>query len=122
AIIAHDSSRLSNDCRPANGLDLADAAFVFGFQRTGPGTIQYGGARRAFCKRAASAHHVRSSAKRAKLRSSDLPAASRGWPWSSRVFAIGPTSTVLEITTMPISDRVPCQAAFARAPPRRPAE
>ena len=38
------------------------------------------------------------------------------------VCAIGPTAIVLEITTMPISESVPCQASAARAPEKRPAE
>ena len=36
--------------------------------------------------------------------------------------AIGPTESVLEITTMPISESVPCQAVFDLAPASRPDE
>src|SRR5437764_77057 len=36
--------------------------------------------------------------------------------------AVGPTATVDEITTMPISDKMPCHAMAARAPENRPAE
>ena len=35
---------------------------------------------------------------------------------------MGPTAIVLETTTIPISESVPCQAVAARAPDRRPAE
>jgi multidrug resistance efflux pump len=33
-----------------------------------------------------------------------------------------PTAMVVEVTTMPISDSVPCHASAARAPEKRPAE
>jgi len=35
---------------------------------------------------------------------------------------MGPAAMVLETTTMPISESVPCQAVAARAPENRPAE
>ena len=41
---------------------------------------------------------------------------------STSVCAIGPTAIVLDTTTMPISDSVPCHAVAARAPESRPAE
>ena len=45
-----------------------------------------------------------------------------GLPSTVKLCEIGPTAIVLEITTMPISDSVPCQAVAARAPEMRPAE
>ena len=48
-----------------------------------------------------------------------------GWPIGSpstdKVSPIGPTAIVLETTTIPISERVPCQAVADRVPDR-PAE
>jgi hypothetical protein len=38
------------------------------------------------------------------------------------VSLIGPTASVLETTTMPISDNVPCHMVHARAPDSLPAE
>ena len=50
------------------------------------------------------------------------PPAPVGVPSAARVCAIGPTAIVLETTTIPISESVPCQAVAARAPEKRPAE
>ncbi|WP_420831365.1 hypothetical protein [Bradyrhizobium acaciae] len=83
---------------------------------------QYGGALRARCALAASIHQLKSSAKRGKARSSDLPPSPIGFPSADKVCAIGPALIVLDTTTMPISDNVPCQAVAARAPANRPAE
>src|SRR5258706_5911735 len=83
---------------------------------------QYGGFFRARCAFAASIHQARSSAKRGNDRASALPASPIGLPSSDKVCAIGPAAIVLEITTMPISESVPCQAKAARAPGKRPAE
>src|SRR4051794_7367752 len=83
---------------------------------------QYGGALRYRCIFAASIHHIRSSAKRGNALSRASPPAPVGAPLASRVCAMGPTAIVLETTTIPISESVPCQAVAARAPEKRPAE
>ena len=70
---------------------------------------QYGGGLRCRCIFAASTHHGRSSAKRGNARSSALPPSPIGSP-HRRVCPIGPTAIVLEITTIPISESMPCQA------------
>ena len=77
--------------------------------------VQYGGALRARCNRAASVHQARSSAKRGKLRASRAPSSPIGMPSAFRPRSMGPTLNVLEMTTMPISLSVPCQRKFARA-------
>src|SRR6478735_2808473 len=51
-----------------------------------------------------------------------LPPSPIGAPSTARVCPIGPTAIVLETTTIPISESVPCQAVAARAPDKRPAE
>src|SRR5206468_8835027 len=83
---------------------------------------QYGGFFRSRCALAASIHHARSSAKRGNACDSALPPSPVGLPSSVSVCAIGPAAIVLEITTMPISESVPCHASAARAPEKRPAE
>src|SRR5258705_9165008 len=83
---------------------------------------QYGGFFRARCALAASIHQARSSANRGNDCASALPASPTGLPSSDKVCAIGPTAIVLEITTMPISESVPCHVSAARAPEKRPAE
>jgi len=55
-------------------------------------------------------------------RSSALPPSPVGLPSADSVCEIGPTAIVLDVTTMPISESVPCQAVAARAPDKRPAE
>ena len=76
-----------------------------------PYEAQYGGFFRSRCAFAASIHHARSSAKRGNACASALPPSPIGLPSADSVCAIGPTAIVLEITTMPISDSVPCQAS-----------
>src|SRR5204862_4703197 len=83
---------------------------------------QNGGFFRARCAFAASIHHEKSSANRGNACSSALPPSPVGLPSSESDCAIGPTATVDEITTMPISDKMPCHAMAARAPENRPAE
>src|SRR3954447_315276 len=83
---------------------------------------QYGGFFFSRCARAASIHHSRSSAKRGNACDNALPPSPLGLPSSVSVCAIGPTAIELEITTMPISESVPCHASAARAPEKRPAE
>src|SRR3954454_4141234 len=83
---------------------------------------QYGGCLRCRCAVAASTHHMRSSAKRGNARSSAWPLSPMGSPSADKVCPIGPTAIVLETTTIPISESVPCQALAARAPDRRPPE
>src|SRR5262245_15030663 len=83
---------------------------------------QYGGALRWRCAFAASTHQSRSSAKRGNARSSAWPFSPTAAPSGDKVCAMGPTAMVLEITTIPISERVPCQAVADRAPDKRPAE
>src|SRR5215212_8554631 len=83
---------------------------------------QYGGFFFSRCALAASIHHARSSAKRGNACDSALPPSPAGLPSSESVCAIGPTAIELEITTMPISESVPCQARAARTPEKRPAE
>src|ERR1700676_2525994 len=87
-----------------------------------PHLPQYGGFFLARCSFAASIHQARSSAKRGNACASAFPPSPTGWPSADNVCAIGPTAIVLEITTMPISESVPCQAVAARAPEKRPAE
>src|ERR1700722_6012483 len=83
---------------------------------------QYGGSLRCRCIFAASTHHIRSAAKRGNARSRAAPLSPVGTPSAARVCPMGPTAIVLETTTIPISDSVPCQAVAARAPDTRPAE
>src|ERR1043166_10330765 len=83
---------------------------------------QYGGGLRCRCAFAASTHHMRSSAKRGDARSSAWPAPPAGSPSADKVSPIGPTASVLDTTTIPISESVPCRAVAARAPDKRPAE
>ena len=83
---------------------------------------QKGGCLRCRCIFAASTHHIRSSAKRVNARSRALPPSPIGAPSAARVCPMGPTAIVLETTTIPISESVPCQAVAARAPDKRPAE
>src|SRR5258707_10416670 len=83
---------------------------------------QYGGGFFSRCAFAASTHQVKSSAKRGTACSSALPPSPIGLPSAERVCAIGPAAIVDEITTMPISESVPCHAVAARAPEKRPAE
>src|SRR5215813_10538289 len=83
---------------------------------------QYGGGLRRRCAFAASTHHMRSSAKRGNARSSAWPASPTGSPSVDKVCPMGPTAIVLETTTIPISESVPCQAVAARAPDKRPPE
>src|SRR3546814_3152410 len=82
---------------------------------------QYGGALRVRCIFAASVHHARSSAKRGNAFCSDSPGLPIGAACSSSVCEIGPTASVLEITTMPISDNVLFHAMPERTPDNRPA-
>src|SRR5438477_341439 len=70
----------------------------------------------------AALQHDRSSANRGKAASSALPPSPIGLPSADSVCVIGPAAMVLEITTMPISESVPCQASAARTPEKRPAE
>src|ERR1700737_3399787 len=100
-----------------NDVSVPDCAVL----HPGYGT-QYGGAFLARCIFAASIHQVRSSAKRGNASSSAFPPSPIGLPSADNVCEIGPTAIVLEITTMPISESVPCQAVAARAPEKRPAE
>src|ERR1700720_2830538 len=83
---------------------------------------QYGGFFFSRWVFAASTHQARSSAKRGNAASSALPPSPSGLPSADKICAIGPTAIVLEITTMPISESVPCHAIAARAPEIRPAE
>src|SRR3954469_3530212 len=83
---------------------------------------QYGGGLRCRCIFAASIHHVRSSAKRGNALSRALPPSPIGAPSAARLCAMGPTAIVLDTTTIPISESVPCQAVAARAPEIRPPE
>src|SRR5215213_4974037 len=83
---------------------------------------QYGGCLCCRCALAASTHHMRSSAKRGNAPSSALPLSPVGSPSADKVCPMGPTAIVVEITTIPISESVPCQAVAARAPDKRPAE
>ncbi len=72
--------------------------------------LNTGGAFRARCALAASTHQVRSSAKRGNARSSALPPSPIGALSADSDCAIGPTLIVLDTTTIPISESVPCQA------------
>src|SRR5262249_6284539 len=83
---------------------------------------QYGGFLRSRCALAACVHHARSSAKRGNAPSSASPGFPVGSPLTSSVSEIGPTESVLETTTIPISDKVPCQVKLDLAPAMRPAE
>ena len=83
---------------------------------------QYGGGFLARCAFAASIHQLRSSANLGNARSSALPPSPIGSPCSDSDCAIGPAAIVDEITTMPISESVPCHAVAARTPEKRPAE
>jgi hypothetical protein len=71
---------------------------------------------------AASTHQVKSSAKCRNAPCRALPPSPIGLPSGDSDCEIGPTAIVLDTTTMPISDNVPCQAVAARAPEKRPAE
>src|SRR5262249_52993882 len=105
------------DRRQHGRFDAGGRALVQRLRRA-----QYGGAFCSRCARAASLHPARASANREKLRSRETPAAPIGCPPASSVLAIRPTAIVLEITTMPISERMPCQTPAARTPEKRPAE
>src|SRR3984957_2469785 len=83
---------------------------------------QYGGALRCRWAFAASTHHMRSSTRRGNARWSASPPSPTDWPSADKLCPMGPTAIVLETTTMPISESVPCQAVAARAPDKRPAE
>src|SRR6516165_8339610 len=63
-----------------------------------------------------STHHIRSSAKRGNALARALPLSPVGVPSAVRVCAMKPTAIVLETTTIPISESVPCQTVAARAP------
>src|SRR6185503_10794186 len=79
-------------------------------------SLQYGGGLRERCVLAASVHHARSSAKRGNTCCSVVPNAPIGCASASSASPIGPTASVLEMTTIPISDSVPCHITLALAP------
>src|SRR3974390_1489668 len=60
--------------------------------------LQYEGALRARCDRAASVHQARSSAKRGKFRASLAPSSPIGTPSAFKARSMGPTVNVLETT------------------------
>ena len=90
------------------------------YQADGIGCRQYGGFFLSRCAFAASTHHV-SRLRSGERCSSALPPSPIGLPSADSVCAIGPTAMVLETTTMPISESVPCHARGAGAE-KRPAE
>lgn len=60
---------------------------------------------------------------KARKRPFERLAAATGWrAISINGLCNGPTPIVLETTTIPISESVPCQAVAALAPEKRPAE
>src|SRR5215204_5528472 len=107
---------------PATAQDRRKMGALRPTLRSNHGAPQYGGFCFSRCALAASIHHARSSAKRGNACDSALPPSPAGFPSSESVCAIGPAAIELEITTMPISESVPCQASAARTPEKRPAE
>src|SRR4051812_36127150 len=110
--------------RREDGADSNQFGIFAGHQhaRRADTGYQYGGGFFSRCAFAASIHHARSSANRGNACASALPPSPSGLPSTDRVCAIGPAAIVLEITTMPISDNMPCHAVAARTPEKRPAE
>ena len=88
-------------------------------------SVQYGGALRWRCSRAALGPATPGRPAKARGRRSAAtspPARSRCPSASSVCPAISPTPSVLETTTIPISDRIPCRMVADRTPEKRPAE
>src|SRR4051794_27842253 len=95
---------------------------TFSLDRSREGKGQYGGGVRARWLRAASVHPARSSGKFGKACTRAAPPSPVGSPARSSAWAMLPTSRELEITTIPISDRMPRHESAERTPEKRPAE
>jgi hypothetical protein len=74
------------------------------------------------CAFAAVAHQVKSWANVANARSRNFPAGPVGSLRSFNASVMGPTDKALDMTTMPISDNIPCQDKAERTPDNLPAE